>query len=205
MIYCYFPGKQFLLFENSELCLPLFIEQVVDDGDHSVIVEEDEAQLELQLALERFAFYWLMAAWLENSVCGIGLDNDVKDPWPLNGRMLIGVKLQWGIHTRNYVQIMLKEKILPTCEKNFRTKKWIQNVIATSLKSVIGVSLTNLSLFLHRRSRRLKKKKEATGVERVSEYLYITLVRLSLSKLETCCPNHVNKIILCSWNFSVMW
>lgn len=28
-------------------------EQVVDDGDHSVIVEEDEAQLELQLALER--------------------------------------------------------------------------------------------------------------------------------------------------------
>lgn len=57
MIYCYFPGKQFLLFENSELCLPLFIEQVVDDGDHSVIVEEDEAQLELQLALERFAFY----------------------------------------------------------------------------------------------------------------------------------------------------
>lgn len=58
--------------------LPLIIEQVVDDGDHSVIVEEDEAQLELQLALERFAFYWLMAAWLENSVCGIGLD--VKDP-----------------------------------------------------------------------------------------------------------------------------
>ena len=37
--------------------LPLIIEQVVDDGDHSVIVEEDEAQLELQLALERFAFY----------------------------------------------------------------------------------------------------------------------------------------------------
>lgn len=51
-----------------------------------------------------------------------------------------------------------------------------------------------MNLYLHRRSRRLKKKKEATGVERVSEYLYIILVRLSPSESETCFPNHVNKL-----------
>lgn len=49
-IFCYWKTL------NSSF-LSLIIEQVVDEGDHSVIVEEDEAQLELQLALERFAFF----------------------------------------------------------------------------------------------------------------------------------------------------